>query len=161
MENDFAYEQLSPRAFEQLGVAITEKVIGVGLEVFGPGRDGGREAMWNGPIRWAVTGVDDSSTWRGYTVIQVKHCQNPTDDPAKDLAWLVTHIKKEFDAWMAPASKRTQFPDYLLIITNVRLTPADPGGTMAKLNSWLDGRLGTIMALPRGHAPYVRKDCER
>ncbi|TMS50907.1 NACHT domain-containing NTPase [Mycobacterium sp. DBP42] len=148
MENDFAYEQLSPRAFEQLGVAITEKVIGVGLEVFGPGRDGGREATWNGPIRWAVTGVDDSSTWRGYTVIQVKHCQNPTDDPAKDLAWLVTHIKKEFDAWMAPASKRTQFPDYLLIITNVRLTPADPGGTMAKLNSWLDEQLGHNYGAP-------------
>ena len=135
MENDFAYEQLSPRAFEQLGVALTEGVIGAALEVFGPGRDGGREATWNGPIHWAATDVDDASTWRGYTVIQIKQCQNPTGDPAKDLAWLVTQLKEELDKWMDAASKRTQFPHYLLIITNIRLTPADPGGTMAKLYS--------------------------
>jgi hypothetical protein len=30
VENDFTYEQLSPRAFEQLGVALAESAIGAG-----------------------------------------------------------------------------------------------------------------------------------
>lgn len=141
VENDFAYEQLSPRAFEQLGVALTEKVIGAGLEVFGPGRDGGREATWNGTINWAATD-DASSIWRGYTVIQVKQCQNPTGNPTKDLAWLISHLKDELDRWMEKGSRRTQFPDYLLVITNIRLTPADPGGTLAKLTTWIHEQLG-------------------
>ena len=34
LTNDFAYEQLSPRAFEQLAVALVEPVPGAGLEVF-------------------------------------------------------------------------------------------------------------------------------
>lgn len=60
VENDFAYEQLSPRAFEQLAVALVEPVIGAGLEVYhgpalmgdvkprGPARSTGRPpSLWN------------------------------------------------------------------------------------------------------------------
>lgn len=43
MENDFSYEQLSPRSFEQLSVAVAESVIGAGIEVYGPGPDGGEK----------------------------------------------------------------------------------------------------------------------
>lgn len=137
MENDFAYEQLSPRVFEQLAVALVEPVLGAGLEVFEPGRDGGREATWDGPVNWAATDADDTTRWQGHTVIQVKHCQNPTQDPGTDLAWLQGHLKTELDTWMKADSKRTRFPNYLLVVTNVRLTPADPGGTMDKLQRWI------------------------
>ncbi|GAT01601.1 NACHT domain-containing protein [Mycolicibacterium fortuitum] len=142
MENDFAYEALSPRAFEQLAVALVEPVLGAGLEVFGPGRDGGREATWDGPINWSATDSDDSTRWDGYTVIQVKHCQNPTQDAEADLAWLQSHLKTELDTWMKDGSKRSRFPNYLLVVTNVRLTPGDPGGTMDKLQRWVSKQLG-------------------
>ncbi|MCV7253394.1 hypothetical protein H7J86_14580 [Mycobacterium hackensackense] len=141
MENDFAYEQLSARAFEQLAVALVEPVIGAGLEVYGPGPDGGREATWTGPVNWSATEPDDSTRWDGYTVVQVKHCQNPADDPDKDLSWLLGHLGTELDTWMKAESKRSRFPNYLLVITNVRLTPADPGGTMHKLEAWLAKKL--------------------
>ncbi|KUH70843.1 hypothetical protein AU184_25950 [Mycolicibacterium novocastrense] len=141
MENDFAYEQLSPRAFEQLAVAIAESVIGAGLEVYGPGPDGGREATWSGKINWSLHDPDDHESWQGYTVIQVKQCQNPTQDPERDLAWLVSEMNKELKKWIDPESKRSRFPENLLLITNVRLTPADPGGTMQKLDGYLAERL--------------------
>ena len=141
MENDFSYEQLSPRAFEQLSVALAESVIGKALEVYGPGPDGGREATWSGKISWSLLDPDDSDQWQGYTVIQVKQCQNPTQDPERDLTWLQNELGKELKKWMDPESKRTQFPNYLLVVTNIRLTPADPGGTMQKLSSYLERQL--------------------
>ena len=149
MENDFSYEQLSPRAFEQLAVAIAESVIGSGLEVYGPGPDGGREATWLGKINWSLLDAGDSDNWQGYTVIQVKQCQNPTQIPEQDLAWLINEINKELKTWMDPDSKRSQFPQNLLIITNIRLTPADPGGTMQKLGTYLAGRLNHNYGTPR------------
>ncbi|OBI65122.1 hypothetical protein A5667_27430 [Mycolicibacterium fortuitum] len=116
-------------------------MIGAGLEVYGPGPDGGREATWSGKIDWGRSDPGDSETWQGYTVVQVKQCQYPTQDPDRDLAWLVSELNKEFKAWMDPDSKRTQFPEYLLVVTNIKLTPADPGGTMQKLADHLAGRM--------------------
>lgn len=149
MENDFSYEQLSPRAFEQLAVAVAESVIGAGLEVYGPGPDGGREATWLGKINWSLLDPDDSDNWKGYTVIQVKQCQNPTQIPGQNLAWLMKEINKELKTWMEPDSKRFQFPENLLIVTNIRLTPTDPGGTMEKLSTHLVGRLDHNYGAPR------------
>lgn len=141
MENDFSYEQLSPRAFEQVAVAIAESVIGAGLEVYGPGPDGGREATWQGKINWSLHDPDDSDNWKGYTVVQVKQCQNPTQDPERDLAWLIKEVNVELKTWMDPESKRSQFPENLFIVTNIRLTPADPGGTMQKFDIYRADRL--------------------
>jgi hypothetical protein len=141
VENDFSYEQLSPRAFEQLAVALAESVIGAGLEVYGPGPDGGREATWLGKVNWSLHDPEDSDNWQGYTVIQVKQCQNPTQDPERDLAWLIKEVNKELKTWMDPESKRTKFPENLLLVTNVRLTPADPGGTMQKWDRYRNERL--------------------
>ena len=113
-------------------------MIGAGIEVYGPGPDGGREATYDGPIRWSATGDED--TWRGYTVVQVKQCQNPSD-PTANLRWLNGALREEFEAWMDPDSKRSRFPRYLLVITNVRLSPADPGGGIDTLRAALDKRL--------------------
>ena len=139
METDVTYEQLSPAAFEQLAVALAESVIGAGMEVYGPGPDGGREATYDGPIRWSATG-DEGDTWRGYTVVQAKQCQNPSD-PATNLRWLNGQLREELEAWMDPDSRRSRFPRYLLVITNVRLSPADPGGGIDTLRDALDKRL--------------------
>jgi hypothetical protein len=38
---DYQLKELSPRGFEQLAVALTLKVIGPGLQVYGSGPDGG------------------------------------------------------------------------------------------------------------------------
>ncbi|WP_373203191.1 hypothetical protein [Mycobacterium marinum] len=70
--HDYQLEELSPRSFEQLVVALARKVIGPGLQVYGSRPDGGREATFDGRIDWAVNG-DDAAAWDGYTVVQAKH----------------------------------------------------------------------------------------
>ncbi|SPM33094.1 hypothetical protein AU072_18345, partial [Mycobacterium rhizamassiliense] len=135
VETDFEYERISPEAFEQLAVALAEMAIGHGIEVYGPGRDGGREATYTGPIDWSATG--DGDKWNGYTVVQAKQCQTPSD-PAGNLQWLNSTLREEFKRWMDPDSRRTQFPQYLLVITNVRLSAADPAGGIDEIRSLID-----------------------
>lgn len=139
METDFAYEQLSPAAFEQLAVALVESVIGAGLEVYGPGPDGGREATYTGTIRWSATDQNDSP-WNGYIVVQVKQCQSPSHS-SENLRWISGQLRDEFAEWMKADSRRTQFPQYLLAITNVRLSAGDPGGGIDELREEIDKRL--------------------
>lgn len=85
-------------------VAIARKTIGPGLQVYGAGPDGGREATYDGPIDWSSSPIDWSNTdgglgWDGYTVVQAEQCEHPSNsDPAKNLAWLKKQLRDEFDA---------------------------------------------------------------
>lgn len=135
--HDYQLEELSPRSFEQLAVALARKVIGAGLQVYGSGPDGGREATFDGRIDWAARG--EGPAWVGYTVIQAKHGEHPSDvDPQRNLAWLKLHLRNEIDAWMKPESRRSRFPNNLLIVTNVRLSSGDPIGGIDQVGRLVD-----------------------
>jgi hypothetical protein len=70
MAVDFPLESLDPETFEQIAVALCRAVIGNGVTIFGRGPDGGREATYEGPVRWSnTTGFGDDS-WDGYVVVQ-------------------------------------------------------------------------------------------
>jgi hypothetical protein len=87
--HDYQLEELGPRAFEQLVVAVARKTIGPGLQVYGAGPDGGRDATYGGPIDWSSSPINWSNTdggpgWDGYTVVEAKQCEHPSNsDPAK------------------------------------------------------------------------------
>jgi len=137
VETDFAYEQLGPVVFEQLAVALAGAVIGDGTEDYGPGPDGGREATYTGKINWSAT-TDDDNVWNGYTVVQAKQSQTPSTS-ATNLQWLKGQLHKELKTWMSPKSKRQQqFPQYLLVITNVRLSATDPGGGIDEIRNYAE-----------------------
>lgn len=72
MAQDYPLEELSPRAFEQLTVALALKVLGHGVEAFGSGPDGGREATYTGPVNWSATTGFGADSWDGYVVLQAK-----------------------------------------------------------------------------------------
>lgn len=52
---DYDLTRLGSRAFEQLIVSLGRSELGPGMQVFGDGRDGGREATFEGSINWAAT----------------------------------------------------------------------------------------------------------
>lgn len=150
METDFPYEHLSAEAFEQLAVALAASVIGAGMEVYGRGPDGGREATYTGTINWSATTDQADGLWDGYTVVQAKQCQTLME-PADNLAWLKGQIRDEFTKWMDPKSKRQQrFPNYLLIISNVRLSPNDPGGGVDEIKKFVTNLLDRPYEPPEG-----------
>ncbi|WP_199039984.1 NACHT domain-containing protein [Glycomyces salinus] len=140
MASDFCLEELGPRAFEQLTMALAMAEFGPGVQVYGSGKDGGREGTFDGTINWARTSEGSQDSWNGYTVIQAKQCEHPSS-PSSNLTWLAGQIRSEFAKWMVPDSKRARFPQYIVFVTNVRLSAADPGGGIDKIDHFISEQL--------------------
>ena len=116
-------KRLGDKAFEDLCRAIAVCVLGTSVQAFGDGPDGGRELSWEGSVGYP--GTDPRAHWSGYGVLQAKFRRQGTG--AKDLDWLLAELRKEFAAWTNPSAARVQrgrLPQFMIVVTNVRLTSA-------------------------------------
>lgn len=66
----FAYEDLSDEQFEQLIVLLCQRLLGVAVQGFAKGPDGGRDAKFVGT---AELHPSRAAPWAGTTIIQAKH----------------------------------------------------------------------------------------
>jgi hypothetical protein len=125
---DYDLSRIGPREFEQLSQALVQKYLGAAVEVFGDGPDGGREATFKGTSTWSEG--EGAQSWNGYHVIQVKYHHRSACD-TREINWLRDQLRREFIHWTNPDSgrrRRGHLPEYLLVITNALLTPAENGG---------------------------------
>lgn len=127
-------EQLGASGFQDLSAALAVKVCGDHVQVLGSGRDGGRDMYCNGVIVWSGNDDGPGEVWDGYTVFQAKHKERLDAVPMRNAKWLWSQVKGELDKWADPAYKRNPVPNYLVIITNVPLTPTPETGGLALLN---------------------------
>jgi hypothetical protein len=122
---DYDLTRLGSREFEHLTQALAMQVLGPGVQVFGDGPDGGREAEFRGQMRFPQP--HPTGPWNGYGVLQAKFLQRPRGT-TRDSAWLLGTLRSELRQWANKESKRCRAgatPDYLLFATNVVLS-ADP-----------------------------------
>lgn len=140
MPHDYPIEELSPRAFEQLVVALSLRVLGDGVSAFGSGPDGGREATYEGPVEWSATTGFGHDSWDGYVVVQAKQRQHP-EDPNSNAVWLRKQIDAELNEWMREDSKRGRFPDHIVFIANVRLSSVSATGGIDALDEIIRKRV--------------------
>jgi adenylate kinase family enzyme len=138
---DYNLDRLGDRAFEQMVVSLAHHYIGTGVQAFGDGPDGGREATYTGPIDWSATVPGDAERWDGTCVFQAKFKNRPSDHAYVNAAWLQTAMRKEFEAWLKPDSKRGPLPDYIVFATNVVLSPAAGGGGIDKIDEFMRAQL--------------------
>jgi hypothetical protein len=124
--------RLETSTFEQLVQALAVKLVAPGVSIFGDGRDNGREATFNGPMRYP-SGADtddadpgDDKHWSGQLVMQAKF-RKQTQGNRNDQAWALKELKKELDTTFAEGSKRTR-PEYYIFATNAILSAAAEGG---------------------------------
>lgn len=66
----FAYEDLSPDQFEKLIIFLCQKLLGLGVQGFSTGPDGGRDAKFVGT---AELHPSRSNPWSGTVIVQGKH----------------------------------------------------------------------------------------
>lgn len=66
----YAYEDHNPQQFEQLVVALCTKLLGMGVQGFATGPDGGRDAKFTGR---AAELPSKSAPWDGTCIVQAKH----------------------------------------------------------------------------------------
>jgi hypothetical protein len=115
---------LRARSFERMSQALAVQVLGPGLEVFGDGPDGGREASFEGKLRYPSA----EAPWDGFGILQAKF-KSAVSGTGVDTTWLRTRIKAELEAWADPDKRRVRDgrrPKYLIFATNVALS-AVPG----------------------------------
>lgn len=66
----YAYENLSPGQFETLVTLICQELLGISVQEFATGPDGGRDARFEGT---AQLHPSKSGPWKGRVIIQAKH----------------------------------------------------------------------------------------
>ncbi|MEV0049471.1 hypothetical protein AB0H34_03120 [Saccharopolyspora shandongensis] len=160
---DYDLTRLGTREFEHLSQALASEVFGSSVEVFGDGRDGGREATFRGAVRYPDPPAA-SGQWNGYGVVQAKFRQRPGVNNA---GWLCNQLTGEFAGWKKAIKEGRERPDYLLFTTNVVLSAvADSGGIdqvhkhLAELAGDL-GLQGVNRAAQRSHQRLVRRYGEK
>lgn len=66
----YAYENLSPGQFEELVILICQEILGISVQGFATGPDGGRDARFQGTAQLYPS---TSAPWTGCVIIQAKH----------------------------------------------------------------------------------------
>ncbi|MEU0565187.1 NACHT domain-containing protein [Nonomuraea sp. NPDC005983] len=127
---DYDLDRLGWREMEHLTESLALRFLGNGVEVFGEGADGGREATFDGPLSFPEP--DPGGPWNGYGVIQVKF-RSRSRGRSDNVSWLTEVIRKEVKDWLDPESKRGRRPEYFLVVTNVVLAPKPDDGGIAKI----------------------------
>lgn len=128
---DYDLDRLGAREFEHLTQALAMKVLGAGVEAFGDGADGGREATFEGRLNFPDPGP--SGVWEGYGVIQAKFHYRPRE-PKDNARWLKRQLTEELEKWADPSSKRGRRPHYFLVVSNVTLSPYPGAGGIDSVN---------------------------
>lgn len=70
MQLKYSYEDLSDTQFENLIVILCQRLLGISVQGFAKGPDGGRDAKFVGT---AEIHPSKAAPWRGTTIIQAKH----------------------------------------------------------------------------------------
>ncbi|MGV9263037.1 NACHT domain-containing protein [Kitasatospora sp. NPDC003701] len=147
MDHDLA--RLGAREFEHVVQALAKHVLGPGVRVFGDGRDGGRDADFDGTVPYTSHG----GQWNGYGVVQAKFRGRPGGRPA-DVVWLEGEIRKELADWASVGSRGERLPQYLLFATNVVLSPAAGNGGIDRIDAFVAEQAAQLDLPLRGWAVW-------
>ena len=124
---DFDLTSLGPSEFEHLIQSLASAELGNGVQAFGDGPDGGREATFDGPVHFPL---GDGEMWNGYGIVQAKH-KTHLADVGENLNWTMRSISSELSKWKPNTKNKIQrkkVPKYYLFATNVRLSPVEDSG---------------------------------
>ncbi len=66
----YQYHDLSEAQFEELAIAVCREILGIGVQGFSVGKDGGRDARFHGK---AQAYKSQTHLWDGLIIIQAKH----------------------------------------------------------------------------------------
>lgn len=114
---------LGDQEFESLAQALLKKVIGAGTITFGPGRDGGREATFEGTAPYP----SESETWSGSWIFQVKFHDTELIGTQRARANVIADLATELDKITKKYKRKC---DNYILITNVPLSAVNKAGTL-------------------------------
>ena len=121
----YAYEDLSPEQFEDLIVFVCQHILGISVQGFAKGADGGRDAKFVGT---AELHPSKAAPWTGTTIIQAKHTngynRNFSESDFFSTSAVNTVINEEIPRIQNLCTKK-QLDNYMLF-ANRRLSAITP-----------------------------------
>lgn len=135
----FAYEDLSPDQFEKLVTLICRRLLGAATQGFATGRDGGRDARFEGTAQLHPSTADP---WKGKVIIQAKHTNGYNKSFSEteffDKKGKTNTIIKEIPR--IKALKRANELDHYMLFSNRKLT----GGAETQIRSHIASECGIV-----------------
>jgi hypothetical protein len=122
----YELNRLNPNEFEDLIQSLLKKIIGQGTITFGPGRDGGREATYDGSAPYP----SETNRWKGRWIFQAKF-----HNTYQNVEYAKRQVIKELKQELEKITKN--FParcDKYILATNVSLSSVKDSGTLDKID---------------------------
>lgn len=119
--------------------ALAKEVIGGGVEAYGNGSDGGRDATFRGASSYPAPGP---GAWCGYIVIQAKFRESAGGESAA--RWLGRQLARELRDWVRRRDQGIEVPEYLIVSTNVELTSGAGVGGKDQIEEKLRSLIGEL-----------------
>ena len=120
MFSKYPFHDYHPGQFEGIVVSICSEILGIGVQEFATGPDGGRDARFVGK---AKSFPSESDTWEGKFIIQAKHTMSinekfSSSDFSSDAA--SSTLSKEIPR--VKSLKQNNEVDHYLLFSNRKLT---------------------------------------
>lgn len=112
----YPLENLTDAEFEELVALICSEILGTGVVVFSIGKDGGKDARFNGK---ANNYPSKSEPWSGKIIIQAKHTQRPNASCSESDFQSI--LKKSVIPSINKLKENNEI-DYYLLFTNRKLS---------------------------------------
>lgn len=128
----YPLNELNNQEFEDLVVAICHEILGIGTVKFSTGKDGGRDAKFDGKAKRFPS---EAGPWNGKIVIQAKHTEklNASCSDSDFQSILKKEVKEKLISL-----KEANLVDYYILFTNRKLS----GIQDAKIESFIDETTG-------------------
>jgi uncharacterized membrane protein YheB (UPF0754 family) len=126
---DYNLFGLDARTFQQLVQALAAQEVAAGIVVHGDGRDGARDASYQGRMKYPCT----TAPWDGTLIIQAKYRKVPMGDGQKEWGWLRRQMQDEFEK----LRKNKTDVKYYILATNIELTSVPDNGTEDKAREFM------------------------
>ena len=107
---------VSDKEFEDLVALICERILGMGTIIFSVGKDGGKDAKFNGK---ANSFPSETAPWNGKIIIQAKHTQRPNASCSDSDFQRI--LKNEVIPAITKLKENKEI-DYYLLFTNRKLS---------------------------------------
>lgn len=128
----YPLHELNYKEFEKLVALICEQILGTGTITFSDGKDGGKDAKFEGR---ANNFPSKTKPWDGKFIIQAKHTTKPTASCSE--SDFQTILKKEVKERLTPLRAKGKV-DYYLLFTNRKLS----GIQDAKIEDFIGENIG-------------------
>lgn len=131
---DYDLSRMGWQQFEHMLQALAKAELGNGVRPFGAGRDGQRDATFNGAVNFPRGA---GPKWNGYGVIQMKY-KHKVASTTEGWHWFLEEARKEVRGWLAKKRVGDTTPKYLLFATNVVLSGTKSTGGRDQFDRYME-----------------------